>query len=166
MSILIGIPILLALHMLQLAVVGMLPLLSGRADLVLLVLIAWALQDRVSSAVEWAVIAGLMSGLITRLPFFVPLAGYLGVTLLARSLSRRVWQTPFLAMFVTTFIGTMLYHGLSWLILTLQGTSLPIVDSLNLVILPATLLNLILALPVYALVSDLVQSLYPEEVSA
>jgi rod shape-determining protein MreD len=166
MSILIGIPVLAALFIVQSAIVSMLPLLSGSADLVLLVLIAWALQDRVSSALEWALIGGLMSTVVTRLPFPLPLVGYLGVTLLARGLRSRVWQTPFLAMFLTTFLGTVGYHGLVWLVLTFQGTSLPLLDSLNFVIFPATLLNLVLALPVYALVSDLAQSLYPDEVSA
>jgi hypothetical protein len=163
MSILVGIPVLLVLLMLQSAVVTTLPLVQGTADLILLTLVAWSLQERVPSSYEWAVIAGLMSGLVTRLPFFIPIIGYLSVATLARLLRRQVWQSPFLAMFITTFVGTLFIHALSWATLAIQGTPLPLVDSLNLVVLPATLLNLVLALPVYAVVTDLAQSIYPEE---
>jgi hypothetical protein len=71
MAILIGIPILIGLIMLQTAVVSTLPLLQGSADLILLVVIAWAMQERVPSSYEWAVMAGLMVGAITAAPFYV-----------------------------------------------------------------------------------------------
>ncbi len=162
---LLGVPLLTLLVMLQTAVVSTLPLLHGTADLVLLVLLAWSLQDRVPSAIEWGAIGGLMVGGISAIPFWVPLAGYLSAVGMARLLRRRVWQTPLLAMFITTAGGTILIHVLTWAILRIQGTPLPILDSLNQVVLPATLLNLLLALPVYALVSDLAQTIYPEEVT-
>jgi rod shape-determining protein MreD len=163
MSIIIGIPVLIVLLMLQTAIVSALPLLHGTADLLLLVLAAWALQERVPLAYEWAALGGLMTGAISRLPFLVPLAGYMGVTILARLLRRQVWQTPIFAMILTTFIGTILIHALAWIVLRIEGTPLPLFDSINQVVLPAALLNLILALPVYALVSDLAQTIYPEE---
>jgi biotin transporter BioY len=166
MSILVGAPVLLVLLMLQSAVVTTLPLIQGTADLILLALVAWSLQERVPSAYEWAGMGGLMSGAITKLPFFIPIIGYLTVAALARLLRRQVWQSPFLAMFITTFLGTLFMHALSWAVLVIQGTNLPLLDSINLVVLPATLLNLVLALPVYAVVTDLAQSIYPEEVDA
>lgn len=164
MSLLIGIPVLLVLLMLQSTIVPTLPLIQGTADLILLTLAAWSLQERVPSGFEWAALGGIMTALVTRMPFFVPIAGYLAVAALARLLRKQVWQSPFLAMFITTFLGTLLIHGLSWAALAVQGVPLPILDSLNLVALPATLLNLILAVPVYAVVTDLAQSIYPEEV--
>jgi hypothetical protein len=164
MSILIGIPVLLVLLMLQSSIVSTLPLLQGTADLILLTVVAWSLQERVPSSFEWAAIGGLMTGAITKLPFFVPLIGYLAAAVLARTLRRQVWQTPSLVMFLTTFLGTLFYQILCWGVLYVQGMPLPVGDSINLVILPAALLNLILALPVYAVVSDLAQSIYPEEV--
>lgn len=165
MNILLGIPILVGLVMLQTIVVSTLPLLHGTADLVLLVVIAWALQDRVPSGFEWGVIGGLLVGAITAVPFYVPLGGYLASIGLARILRRRVWQTPVLAMFATTIGGTLIVHVLSWAVLRVQGVPLPILDSINQVVLPATVLNLLLALPVYAVMTDLAQSVYPEEVN-
>jgi hypothetical protein len=50
MSILIAIPILIILVILQSAIVSLVPLLHGIADIVLLAILAWAVQDRVTSA--------------------------------------------------------------------------------------------------------------------
>jgi rod shape-determining protein MreD len=162
--ILLSIPVLAFALMLQTIIISTLPLLSGYADLVLLVLIAWSLQERVRAAWVWALAAGLMVGLVSALPALVPLTGYLIVTAISRLFLRRVWQSPILAMFLVTFVGSLLTQGIAMVVLIVTGTSLPIGDSLNLVILPSTLLNLLLALPVYAVITDLAQWLYPEEV--
>jgi len=66
-------------------------------------------------------------------------------------------------MFVTTFVGTVVFHLLSISGLALAGTTLPIQESLTLVTLPSALINLILALPVYTVVSDLSNWAYPAE---
>jgi len=165
MAILLGVPILMALIMLQTAVVSTLPLLHGTADLILLVVVAWAMQERVPASYEWAVMAGLMVGAITAVPFYVSLAGYTAAAAMARLLRGRVWQTPLLAMLMTVFLASLFKHGVTWGVLSVIGTPLPMLDSLNQVALPATLLNLLLAIPVYALVSDLAKSIYPEEVN-
>jgi hypothetical protein len=162
--VLLAIPILAFVLMLQTIIVSTLPLLSGYADLILLVLIAWSLQERVRSAWIWSAMAGFMVGAISALPFYVPLVGYLLVTAISRLFLRRVWQSPILAMFLITFIGSLLSQGIAMGALIFNGTPLPLGDSLNLVILPGTLLNLLLALPVYAIITDLAQWVYPEEV--
>lgn len=149
--------------MLQLAVVSRLPLIHGTADLILLALAAWASQERVKSAWQWTVLAGVGVSLVSGLPYFVPLFGYLLVTAIARLLQRRVWQTPILAMFVTTILGTILYQILSILALVASGTPIPFQQALTQVTLPSSLLNLILALPVYTVISDIARWVYPGE---
>jgi cell shape-determining protein MreD len=164
MHTLLAIPILAFVLMLQMVVVSTFPLLSGFADLMLLVLVAWSLQERVRSAWIWTLIAGGLVGFISAMPLLVVMFGYLLVTAVARLVRRRVWQNPILAMFLVTFLGSLISHDLSMTFLIATGTPLPLEDSLNLVVLPGTLLNILLALPVYAVVSDLAQWVYPEEV--
>jgi cell shape-determining protein MreD len=150
--------------MLQTTVISTLPLLNGYADLILLGLAAWGLQERARSAWLWAVVAGALVHFVSAAPAFVPLAGYLAVTAIARLLRRRVWQTPIFSMFLVTFAGSLIAQGLVMGALIFDGIPLPVFDSINLVILPGTLLNLLLALPMYAVISDLAQWVYPEEV--
>ncbi len=164
MPTLIAFPILIFVLILQTVIVPTLPLLSGFADLILLVLVAWGLQDRVKNAWLWTLLAGFLVGYISSLPVFVPVVAYLLVTVVARLVRRRVWQTPVLAMYLVTFIGSLVTQGLTLVVLVAQGSNLSVLDSVNLVILPGTLLNLLLALPVYALIVDLAQWVYPEEV--
>ena len=164
MSWLISIPILAIALMLQTVVVSSLPLVNGYADLMLLVLVAWGLQGRARSAWIWAIVAGILVGLASSLPTGIPLLGYVIVMGIARLFRRQVWQTPILSMFLVTFLGSLITQGLAMIAVILHGTALPLYDSINLVILPGTLLNLLLALPVYAIISDLSQLVYPEEV--
>ena len=99
MVILLAIPLFIVLGIFQSAVVSRLPLLHGTADLVLLVVIAWALQERVRSAWQWALIAGLVVGYLSALNLMIFLVGYLFVTGMALLLRQRIWQVPILAMF-------------------------------------------------------------------
>ena len=164
MPTLISIPILGILMMFQTAVVSRIHLLQGTADLVMLVLSAWALQERVSSAWQWCIIAVLFLSLATALPLPALAVAYLGVTGIALIVRRHIWQLPFLAMLITTFAGTVIVQVVSVFTLWLEGTSLPITEALNLVLLPSLLLNLLLAIPIYAVLGDLANWLHPKEI--
>jgi hypothetical protein len=89
------------------------------------------------------------------------MTGYLFVVLLAQLFKQRVWQAPLLAMFSVIFLGTLTMDVLTLLVLSLLGTSLPLGDSLGLVVLPRVLLNLLISIPVYAVVRDLAQWVSP-----
>jgi len=164
MAVLVAFPILGGLLMFQSAVTSHIPLLHGTLDLVLLALAAWALQQRVDSAWQWALIGGLLFSLVSALPVGVMLLGYLGVVAIAELLKRRLWHVPVLAMLVTVFLGTLLTHGLSILALLLSGTPLPLLQSLNLITLPSLLLNILLSIPAYSLMGDLAGWFYPVEI--
>ena len=106
MTIFLSIPVLGIALVLQTAIASRIHLLSGTTDLFLLILAAWSLQEQVRTAWYWAILGGLMVGLISGLPWYVPLLGYLAVVGLGRLLTRRVWQAPLLAMFAITFMST------------------------------------------------------------
>ncbi|MBI4926201.1 MAG: hypothetical protein HY835_00440 [Anaerolineae bacterium] len=163
-SALLGIPMMLLVVMLQTVVVRSLPLLQGSADLVMVVIIAWSLQERVEVNYTWAIIGGLLVGLVSSVPWYVPVTAYLLVNGIANFLRRQAWQTPILAMILTTLVGSIISLGLQWAVLQVQGIPLPWLESFNLVLLPTTFLNLLLSLPVYALITDMAGSVYPEEV--
>lgn len=164
MDVLLGIPVMILAVIFQTSIVRSLVLIHGTADLVLLVIIAVAIRRHGIISFTWALIAGLIVGFVSRVPWFVFPVAYLGAVAIARFLSSRVWQTPVLAMFLTTVIGTMMSEGFQWVTLRVQGVPLPMMESINLVLLPGLLLNLLLALPVYALVTDLSRSVSLEEV--
>ncbi|MCX6034927.1 MAG: rod shape-determining protein MreD [Chloroflexi bacterium] len=163
-SILVAIPVLGLAVMIQTSIVGRINLLNGAADLVLLILAAWSLQERVRSAWVWGAAAGLLVGFVSVVPWYVYLVGYLAIVGMARLLAHRVWQAPLLAMFTVTFIGTMVLLMLTYVERSLFEVSLPFNLSFAQIILPSILLNLLLAIPMHAIIRDLANRLYPEEV--
>jgi rod shape-determining protein MreD len=160
---LIGIPILALAFMLQTAVVSRITLLSGAADMVLLIIVAWALQEQVESSWQWAILAGLMAAFVSGLPPLTLLVAYLLAVALARYTIRQIWQTPILALFSVTFFSTLIIHFITFLALWMQGSSLSVGDVLALITLPSVFLNLLLALPVHSLIRDLALWVYPSE---
>ncbi|MFN2176777.1 MAG: hypothetical protein ACK2U3_12570 [Anaerolineales bacterium] len=165
MSIWISIPILGSLLILQTVILSRITLLHGSADLIMLAVISWALQKRVKTAWFWAIIGGLLVGVVSAVPFFIPVLGFLMIIAIAAVLRQRVWQVPILAMFVTTFIGTLVVQIISAIALNISGTPLEIFDVLFLITLPSLLLNLLLAAPIYFLFGDLAKWLYPGELT-
>lgn len=165
MRTLLAFPFFALLVMIQTSVVARLPLLRGFPDLILLAIVAWSLNDRVKVAWQWTLVAALLVGYVSAAPSFVPAAAYLATTALARILQRQIWKTPVLAMFLTTFWGTIIYHGLSYASLQIFGTPFSILDSLDNIIIPSALLNLVLALPMYALMKEIADLLYPVQLT-
>jgi rod shape-determining protein MreD len=159
----IAFPLLGLAVILQSSIIGQMRLLSGYADLILLILAAWALQERVKTAWHWAVVACLLIGFVSSMPWPVVILGYLGVIFMAQILQRRVWQAPLLAMFSVIFIGTIFIHLVSFAVLRVLGTPLPFDDVISLITLPSLLLNMLFSIPVYALMRDLAGWVYPFE---
>ncbi|NTU55629.1 MAG: hypothetical protein HGA79_05210, partial [Anaerolineales bacterium] len=158
---LIAVPVIILAVILQSAVVSRLTLLSGFGDLPLVMLAAWALQDQVDSAWHWAIATGIVVGFISGINWLVFVIGYVAVVALAKVLRMRVWQAPLLAMFSVTFLGTILMAVLTLGVLRLSGVSIPLQDAFGLLTLPGVLLNLLLAIPVYAVMRDLAHWAYP-----
>ncbi len=160
---LLSIPVLLITLMLQVAVVSRLPLLHGTADLMLVVLASWALQARTKDAWFWIVVGGCMITYVSATPAVVPLISYLTMAVIARFLKRMVWQAPIMAMLVVTLAGTLIFHTLTIIVLQLSGVGLEISETLSQVTMPSLLLNLLIALPIYLLITDASVWLYPAE---
>ncbi len=158
-------PILFILIILQTTLVTQMNLLNGCADLILLWLAAWALQKQVKSAWFWTLLAGMAISFISAIPWYIPLISYVAVTFLAKMINKQLWQAPLLMMFLVTIIGSLLLNGLTYVVLTITGVSIPIKEGVVETIIPSVLINLLFALPMYAIVRDTAQWVYPAEVT-
>ena len=67
-------------------------------------------------------------------------------------------------MFVMTFIGSLFSYLVSLIAVIISGVNIPVFDSIRLILLPSLILNLLLAAPIYAVIKDLAEWLYPEEI--
>jgi len=150
--------------MLQLSVFSQWKILSGSADIVLLYVIAWSLYDRTKWMWIMLLIMLGMVSLVSALPFFIPAIVYLLVFWASRLVQSRVWQTPLLAMFVLTFGATLVQILLTVGFLFVQRADINFSQALIEVALPALLLNMLLAIPIHALVRELAFFAFPQGV--
>ena len=163
-TILVSIVVLSLAVMIQTSIIARVNLLNGSGDIVLLFLAAWGLQERVRGAWISGVMAGLLVGLISGNPWYIYLICYMGIVGLARILAHRVWQAPLLAMFTVTLTGTLVLHLLTYLARSIFELPLDFNLSFVQIILPSVLLNLLLAIPIHALIHDLANRVFPAQV--
>lgn len=149
---------------LQNTIVTQVQLLYGAADLVMLVLLAWILQSDQDSHLLIGVIAGLLVGISSALPFWLPVIGYSVLVWVVTIVQRRIWQVPVWLLLISTFLGSILIFGLDIIYLGVTGYPINLVEFLNIVLLPSLVLNMIFVLPVYGVVGEIAKAVYPKEV--
>jgi rod shape-determining protein MreD len=153
-SILLSIPILLLLLILQTTVVPEVRLLHGVADIILVWIAAWGLTSRDRSGYLLAFFAGGLVSYVSALPWYVyPLAYLLAVTI-AKFVSTQLWQSPLLSMFTITLVSSIFLYVISLAGLRLNGIIFDWQESLYNVIIPSVFLNLLVAIPIYAVNRD------------
>jgi len=164
MATVLGVLFLGSATILQITLVGRITMLEGAADLVLLVLLGWVLQARAEGIWQWGIIAGAFIGVASAQPVWLPIGAYLSITAIGNFIQARLWQIPLLNLLTTTIIGTLIIHSLTSVYLIVIGTAIALNDLFNLVILPSIFLNLLIALPVYGLMTAITNWIYPPEV--
>lgn len=163
MSIIIGIPILILLVIIQSTIVSRLNLSYGSADIVMLVLIALGLQTGTKRTILWFAFGGLLLSIISAVPLMYPLIPYLMIGLILEYIRRRVWKIPLLMMIIISFVGTLIYTSISYLIINFSQVPLPLNTSIVSVFLPSAALNVALGIPIYLIVSDWSSWLNPKD---
>ena len=164
MAIFLAIPILGLMVIVQSAVFSQVQLLYGTTDLVLLIVVAWAVQERVTTAWHWGVIAGVLASLATAVPAIAIIPTYVVITGVAIYMRRIFWQRPLLAMITATVLATLISQIITVAVLLINGTPIPLIEAFYLITIPSVLLNVLLAVPIYALIGDLASWLYPEAI--
>jgi len=154
MSFLLSVPILIFLLVLQTTVVSEVRLLHGSADLILVWLAAYGLTSKDHSGYLLAFFAGGLVSYVSALPWYVFPIGYLVTVAIARFVSSQLWQSPLLSMFAITLVTSIFLYMVSMAGLRINGTFYSFSTSLYHVIIPSIFLNLLLAIPIYALGRD------------
>lgn len=157
----ISIPVMLLLSVLQSTAISRITLMHGSADLILIAVACWGVKEKGYNAFIWALVGGLFIALNSAMPFYIPIASYIFVALLAKLLFGRIWQSPILMLIVVVFAGTLFQHLISIFYLQVNGVNAGIIYSLQNITLPSLLLNLFFIFPMYVIISDLRQWVFP-----
>ena len=149
--------------MLQVSIFSRFQILSGKVDLLLLMVIAWALQPEISltDIVLFSIFTGLIVGFISAEPIWILVSVYLIAGLFSNYLKQRFVQIPILLMFMSGLIFTFIHLVISLLIFQISGSIIDFRTGLEIVIMPSLILCVIAALPVYLLVGELRRLTFP-----
>lgn len=141
-------------------------LLNGNVDLPLIFLAAWGINTRDRSGYYLAIIAGALVAFITALPWYIYLAAYLSVIILARFVLYKLWESPLLSMLTITLASSVVLYLLTIVGLRIDGIVYPLDETLNRVIIPSIFSNLFVAIPMFAIVKDFSRWFYRSEEAA
>ncbi len=165
-SYLIGFTGFVVTSMLQMSVFSQWTILSGNADIVLLFVVAWCLHDRSKHLWLLVLIMAGMVAFVSALPPVFPILVYLLVYRASRLFQTRLMQSPLLGMLLLTFGASLLQVVLHIAYLYVTRVDINLTDALVQVALPSVLLNMLLAIPIHAIVREIAHYAFPKGVEA
>lgn len=162
-EIIIGMPILAVAAFIQVGFFGQIRLMGGTSDLLLLCIIAWSINERTKYSWILVITAGLIMSYISAMPMYGYLWMYLFIWLLIRFIKMRVWQMPLVLMLFVTIVGTLIISAGTLGLLYLQNASINYLDAFRQIIIPSLVMNLLLSIPIYAFLNDVIYTIYMNE---
>ncbi len=165
MTYLVGLPLLALAAVVQATVLARFTIFGGTLDLVLLLALSWTLIGEWQGGVVWGMLGGLSLDTLSGGPFGASAVGLVIVAYLAGLTEGRFWRSHVLLPLATALLGSVLFHLITLLLLTVTGYPVDWAYSLTRLTLPAVLLDTLCMLPVYALVRMLHAFTHPAPVT-
>ena len=127
-------------------------LLGAAADLALLVVLMWAYARNPADAIILAVVGGVTMDVLSGQPLGITVLALLPATVVGSIRGARMLDTEWLSTIVLAAVATMAYHVVLITMLQLTEGGLPIGTLLSQQLLPAIIVNALLAPVVYLIV--------------
>ena len=148
-------PIMLILSIIQTVAVSRVKIMGGSADLVLLAIVSWGVSEEDQSVFFWALVGGIFISYISAMPASAVVTSYLVIAGITRVIQKGLWQSPILAILLSSFIGTIVKFVIDIIALKFMGIELTISTSIKMTLAPNLILNLFILFPVYLIMSDI-----------
>jgi len=132
----------------------------------MLAVLSWSLLTKDKSAWAWGIIASLFVGFYSEIPFMVYAISYLALVAIATYIKQQIWKKSYLSMLILTIIGTLFSHLIAFLFLILINAPYSLIDVINYITMPSLLLNILLAIPFFVIIQDVVELIMPIEIEA
>ena len=158
-----GVLILSIAAFIQVGFFGQIRLMGGASDLVMICIIAWSIHER--SKFSWIVtiVGGLVMSYISAMPMKGYIWMYLGIWLVIRFIKMRVWEMPLMLMVFVTILGTLIISAGTLGLLFLQNAAVNYIDAMRQIVVPSLVMNILLCIPIYAFLNDVINTIYLNE---
>ncbi len=134
---------------------------GGAPDLMLMVVASWALMAPYPEAFAWAFVGGLVQDLLSGAPLGASTLGLLVVAYMAHLLQTQLYRSNVIIVLFVTLAGTLAFHLVMLVVLTLGGYQTNWLYNLTYVTVPTVVLNILLVVPVFKLMNRLYERLNP-----
>lgn len=151
----IAVPFLLLVSLLQSTAAPRLQIGAVWPDFLLLVVMSWALLQRLDEAVGWAMVGGLGVDLLSGGPFGATAIGLMAVALIAGVASGGLFRGRSVLPVATAFVATLAFHAVYVLAMLLIGQRVDALDALLRFTLPSAAYNAMLSLIVHRLMAGI-----------
>ncbi|MBQ4514925.1 MAG: hypothetical protein II969_18170 [Anaerolineaceae bacterium] len=162
-EIIVGLPILAVAAFIQVGFFGQIRLMGGTPDLILLCIIAWSINDRTEYSWILTIGGGLIMSYISAMPMNGYLWMYLFIWIMIRFIKMRVWQMPLVLMLFVTITATLVISVGTLGLLFLQNANVNYLEAFRQIIVPSLVMNLLLSVPMYAFLNDVINTIYINE---
>jgi len=149
--------------MLQMAIFSQLKIQAGKADLILLVVIALGLQPEISKLDNYifSIYSGFLIGFISAEPFWIVVVAYFCALIFALLLKERLPQVPILSMIFCGIVIMIFHLFFQALYFNFLGFNINYQTSFYNLILPSLMINIIATLPIFFIVSEVRRIVFP-----
>lgn len=148
----VGVPLMLFLALAQTSSLPLFSLFGAHPNLVLVVLVGWAVVRGPDEALVLLAVAGLSLGLLNSQPLGLHLLALAPLVPLAAVRELRLIESELLPALGLAFLATLAYEGVFLVVFRLTGQDLDWWGSVSRVAIPAAIANALLMIPVYWLV--------------
>ncbi len=162
-EIIVGIPIFIIAGILQVSVSGRITLLNGTADILMLCMVAWSINDKTKYSWILMLFGGLIMTYLSAMPMNGYLIMYFVVWAMIRFIRTKIWEMPLILMLFFTITGTLVVCVGTLGLLFIRNASINFSDAISQIIVPSLVMNLLFSIPIYAFLNDVVNTIYIRE---
>ena len=157
----LSLPIMMLAAALQVTVMPQISFLGGRPDLVLLIIVSWALNSTLEQAVLWAFMGGICKDLLSAAPVGTSVIGLILIVFAINLIRQQLFSVGIFTLIWVSLVGTVIEQVSIFIILLLSGFQPEyasqlgygvLFDQFRLFIVPTIVYNLIGIIPVYIIV--------------
>lgn len=158
----VAVPFLLIVSLLQSTLLPRVQVGSVWPDVLLLVVMSWALLRRSNEALSWAFVGGVAVDLLSGGPFGASAIGLMIVALIAGVTAGGVFRDRTVLPIVAAFVGTLAFHGVYLLATAFVGQRIDVLDALFRIALPSAIYNAALSWFVYRVMAAIDRRIRPK----
>jgi rod shape-determining protein MreD len=164
-SLQLGIPIFILAALVQATVLSHVRVYGGQPDLIVIIVLAWAILDRDQEGMVWAFVGGLFLDLLSGTPLGISSLALVPVAFLVGLTEAQVYRENVGLPLLMASGGALAYHILYLLLLRFfADMSVPWSEALVYVTLPSIVFDVILVIPAVRILGRWYKRLHPRQV--